>query len=232
MVTFGGESRRLRSLLLILVTPLIIGIAGLGYELIWQPAAALGSSARTLSLQVDKSGSDFRVRWPRDAVTMASAEAGVLRILDGDRQQEFHLDGDELRTGSVLYVPASNHVQFRLEISGAGKRWVSESILALSAPVPEEPFPSATVQQAVYAVQVGAFQHRANADNLLRDIEAGYGNAHLELRRTDPFPWRVLVGRETTPEAAGVLAERIRADRRLAPRQAFVIAQRLHTPRL
>src|SRR5256885_1665144 len=102
MLTFVGENRRRRSLILTLVTPLIVGLAGLGYQVIWQPAAALGSSANTLSLLVDKSGSDFRVRWNRDAVIKAGAEAGVLRILDGDHQQEFHLDVDELRTGSVL----------------------------------------------------------------------------------------------------------------------------------
>jgi hypothetical protein len=232
MLTFIRENGRLRSLLLTLVTPLIVGLASLGYQLIWQPAAALGSSARALSLQVEKSGSDFRVRWNRDPVTMDHAEAGLLRIRDGDHQQEFHLDVDELRTGSVLYVPASNQVQFRLEISGAGQRRVSESILALSAPVPEEPMTSVTIQQAVYAVQVGAFQHRDNADHLLRDMEARYGTSHLEVRRTDHFPWRVLVGRETTAEAAGVLAVRIRSDFGLAQSQAFVIAERVNIPRL
>jgi hypothetical protein len=240
MLTLVGENRRLRSVLLALVTPLILGLAGLGYQLIWQPMAALGSSARTLSLLVDKSGSDFRVRWNRDSVTMAGAEAGVLRIRDGDYQQEFHLDVDELRTGSVLYIPASNHVQFRLEISAAGQRRVSESILPFSAPVPLEPTAAAeniarypaTIQQTLYAVQIGAFQHRANADKLLQDIEARYGNSHLVARRGDPFPWRVLVGRETTADAAGALAKRIRSDLGLAQRQAFVIAERVHTPRL
>ena len=162
---------------------------------------------------------------------MARAEGGVLRIRDGDRQQQFYLDADELRTGRVLYVPASNHVQFRLEVSAAGQRRVSESILAVSALPEEEPMASTRTQQSVYSVQVGAFQNRANADHMLRDMEARYGASYLEARRSDPLLWRVLVGRETTAKAAGRLARRIQSGSWLARRQAFVTAERSNIPR-
>src|SRR5712664_2770796 len=125
MLKFIGENPRLRSLFLALVTPLIIGLGGLGYQVLWQPAEALGSSGPALSLNVARSGSDFRLKWNRDPVMMAHVETGVLRIRDGDHQQEFHLDADELRTGSVLYTPASNRVQFHLVISGAGQKRAS-----------------------------------------------------------------------------------------------------------
>ena len=74
-----------------------------------------------------------------------------------------------------------------------------------------------------FAVQVGAFQNRANADRLRAEMEARYGAAHLVLRPGDPQLWRVLVGRATTVDDAGALAGRIRAEHEGKLGQAFVI---------
>ena len=64
----------------------------------------------------------------------------------------------------------------------------------------------------LYAVQVGAFQYRANAEKVRIEMEARYGAARLVLRPGDPALWRVLVGRAATLDDAGALAVRIRAD--------------------
>ncbi|MGE5487012.1 MAG: septal ring lytic transglycosylase RlpA family protein [bacterium] len=71
----------------------------------------------------------------------------------------------------------------------------------------------------VFAVQVGAFAQRANAERKAREIERGYGPVSIVRRDGDPPLWRVLVGRESSLEAANKLAARIAA--RSGP--AFVV---------
>jgi rare lipoprotein A len=75
----------------------------------------------------------------------------------------------------------------------------------------------------LYAVQVGAFQYRANAEKVRIEMEARYGAARLVLRPGDPALWRVLVGRAATLDDAGALAVRIRADIDNKLGQPFVV---------
>jgi rare lipoprotein A len=63
-----------------------------------------------------------------------------------------------------------------------------------------------------YAVQAGAFRDKDRAEHLRVTMEREYGYAHLVMRPGSPSLWRVLVGRESTEEAAGVLAQRLRAE--------------------
>ncbi len=71
----------------------------------------------------------------------------------------------------------------------------------------------------VFAVQVGAFADRDNAERKRREMEKGYGAAEIERRDGKPALWRVMVGRESTLEAAQALAARIAA----AGGPAFVV---------
>jgi len=64
---------------------------------------------------------------------------------------------------------------------------------------------------ATYAVQVGAFQDRANADRVLAEMSR-FGTARLVPRPGDPPVWRVLVGAESTEENADALAAKIRQE--------------------
>jgi rare lipoprotein A len=68
--------------------------------------------------------------------------------------------------------------------------------------VPETP-------EGFFAVQVGAYRDRENAERHRREMTERYGAARIERRDGDPAVWRVLVGREPTVEAAGALASRI-----------------------
>lgn len=62
-----------------------------------------------------------------------------------------------------------------------------------------------------YAVQVGAFRDRRNAERIRQELETAYNTtARLALRDGTPPLWRVLVGAEPTEQAAGDLAARIR----------------------
>jgi len=82
---------------------------------------------------------------------------------------------------------------------------------------------AAATAPGYYAVQVGAFQYRANADRLRAEMEASYGSARLVLRPGDPPLWRVLVGRAASEEDAGTLASRIRAEQDGKLAQSFVV---------
>jgi rare lipoprotein A len=68
------------------------------------------------------------------------------------------------------------------------------------------------VPPAVFAVQVGAFRDRANAEHLRAEMQSRHGSARLVQRPEDPGLWRVLVGSEATESGANGLAERIRKE--------------------
>ena len=72
--------------------------------------------------------------------------------------------------------------------------------------------PRITPSDSSYAVQAGAFRDRDRAERLRAAMEREYGYARLVLRPGSPSLWRVLVGREPTEDAAGVLALRVRAE--------------------
>ena len=83
--------------------------------------------------------------------------------------------------------------------------------------------PVAATVPGYYAVQVGAFQYRANAERLRAEMAAHYGAARLVLRPGDPPLWRVLVGRAASENDAGTLAGRIRAEQDGKLAQSFVV---------
>jgi len=68
------------------------------------------------------------------------------------------------------------------------------------------------ITPGLFAVQVGAFRDRGNAERLRAQMESQYGSARLLQRAENPAIWRVLVGAEPSEEDALRLAERIRQD--------------------
>ena len=75
-------------------------------------------------------------------------------------------------------------------------------------------------QPGSFAVQVGAFREKSNAERARVQMASRYNSARLVLRPGNPDVWRVLVGAEDTEESAGTLAERIRTE--IGERNAFV----------
>jgi len=67
-------------------------------------------------------------------------------------------------------------------------------------------------EKEVYAVQVGAYRDRGNAERVLAEMSAKYGSAKLVPRQGTGTIWRVLVGAETSPQAAEELARKIRQE--------------------
>lgn len=213
-------------LLLALAALLLVGLFGIGYQVLRRPAPGLGvtgnSGETSLSLHVERRGADFLITWNRNTAAVLQATKGILSIRDGNvGQQELRLDAEQLRNYGVLYTPVSNNVQFQMEVSSTSRQAVKESVLALKAT------PRGTVlasQQPVllaryalshnpvsYAVQVGTFRDHANAERLRNEMETRYGSTHLVFQEGNPALWRVVVGRETTIEGAGRLAQRIRS---------------------
>ena len=74
---------------------------------------------------------------------------------------------------------------------------------------------------ALFAVQVGAFRERANAERIRARMAERYGSARLVLRQGNPNVWRVLVGSETTEDGANGLSGRIRTE--FGEKNAFVV---------
>lgn len=99
------------------------------------------------------------------------------------------------------------------EIDLIGPGFAQVEITIIGTPAVPEP--------ALFAVQIGAFREKANADRAEQNMIAAYGAAKAVLRVGDPPVWRILAGRENSQDAAEALAKRIRAEQREP--QAFVV---------
>jgi rare lipoprotein A len=75
------------------------------------------------------------------------------------------------------------------------------------------------VAAGTFAVQIGAYKDRANAEQRRKEMEERFGSARIVLRDGNPEVWRVLVGNEPTAEAAAALAERVKSE----VHEAFVV---------
>lgn len=98
-----------------------------------------------------------------------------------------------------------------IDLIGPGVGQVELTLL--SAPANPEP--------ALFAVQVGAFREKMNADRMQQSMTTAYGSARQVLRSGDPAMWRVLAGREISQDAAETLARRIRQEQKVP--EAFVV---------
>jgi hypothetical protein len=105
------------------------------------PAAPAVSAPATLGLVAQRQTSDVQLTWNRESAPIAAATSGVLSIEDGAVRREIPLAASQLRSGSVLYSPASGEVTMQLTVSTpAGP--VSESVMVvLSSAGPPKTYP-------------------------------------------------------------------------------------------
>jgi hypothetical protein len=107
---------------------ILLLVAGLGYRKVSARFAAKSEPARaTLSLNVARDGQALRLRWDRNTPVIRKADRALLSIADGGQHKVLDLDARQLRTGSIAYWPASEDVDFNLEVFSASQR-ASESI--------------------------------------------------------------------------------------------------------
>jgi rare lipoprotein A len=72
--------------------------------------------------------------------------------------------------------------------------------------------PARPASEGLYAVQIGAYLNRANAERMQRSLGDRYGKCRLVRRDGPTVLWRVVIGRETSREAAEELAVRLREE--------------------
>lgn len=126
-----------------------------------------------------------------------------VRVFDLDTNKSVDLriiDRGPFVDGRVIDL--SHAAALALDMVGPGTARVRVDVLRW----PEIP------EAAVFAVQVGLFRNRRNAERLRREMESRYGAARLILRMGDPDEWCVLVGSQTTENQAQTLAARIRQE--------------------
>ena len=81
------------------------------------PAAAVAVSELGLKAYVE--ANHFRITWNPDAPRVASAAAGKLIVKDGQFNTDIPLNSIELRGGSVVYGPITDHATFELRVGSA-----------------------------------------------------------------------------------------------------------------
>jgi hypothetical protein len=72
--------------------------------------------ARGLKLQVENMNGQLRIEWDRNSDLIRTAAGATLEIHDGAKQLSLWFRADDLRVGSVTYVPQSPEVRLRLRV--------------------------------------------------------------------------------------------------------------------
>lgn len=108
-------------------------------------------------------------------------------------------------------IDLSHAAAKQIELIGPGVTQVELTVIA-APPAPEA---------ALFAVQVGVFREKGNADRMERRMMDAYGAARAVERRESPGSWRILAGQESTEEEAEALARRIREEQKVP--EAFVV---------
>ena len=97
-----------------------------------------------LGLKLARSGTDWELSWDQAAPILLGAANGHLRITDGVIEKTLDLAPSELRTGRIMYTPATNDVVMQLEIESARlEKPVSESVRIVAGLSPVVPGPQA-----------------------------------------------------------------------------------------
>ena len=90
-----------------------------------------GSSGPSLALHLDRRGNNLRLTWDHNAPMLIKAKLGTLTIKERSGQaREVSLDGDLLRTGSIVYGPVDHEVSFRLAVFDESRTKIGESVTA------------------------------------------------------------------------------------------------------
>jgi rare lipoprotein A len=112
----------------------------------------------------------------------------------------------------VIHLDIDGIARVRLDVLGYGEVEEPPPTSSTSTP-PATPPLTSTPPPGIFAVQVGAFRDRGNAERLKAKIEARYHPVVIQsFDRGDGMFHRVRVGQESTEEGAEDLARRLRAD--------------------
>jgi TonB family protein len=119
----ADEPAKRNKLLLPLVgaVVLLLALAGVYFSGILQrrPAPVAAPVASNLDLRVERTGGELLLTWNSESPAIKAATGAVLFIADGDQQANMPLDLGLLRSGRIVYSPASGDVNFRLDVANA-----------------------------------------------------------------------------------------------------------------
>jgi hypothetical protein len=142
--------RYVRSVILPAVAVLIATV-GLSWRIIaLKHSAPVQSGSLPLSLTVKWQDTSLVVSWNQNAQLVIDADKGQLTIHDRTVRQ-FNLDKNFLRSGSIVYVPTSDEVRIKLELTEPNQKVISESIV-FQLPTPLSPVQSRPAVNSLPAV--------------------------------------------------------------------------------
>ncbi|MGO9229947.1 MAG: energy transducer TonB [Bryobacteraceae bacterium] len=143
-LVIGGIAVLLAALVVLFVYP--------GYLTHTQNATTVGSAAAELTLRVEPSGTDLLLTWNKNSAAIVNASHGVLSINDGERHENYDMDSNQLKTGSIVYTPVTGDVSFNMEVTGTDQRkTTTESVRSLRtrpSPMPDGKVPATSPTQA------------------------------------------------------------------------------------
>ena len=124
-----------------------------------RPTAPVSSTGPELKLLVEPSGTDLLLTWNKNSPAVINATHGVLSINDGDRHENYDMDGKQLQTGSIVYTPVTGDVSFNMEVTGPNQsKTVTESVRSLRtrpSPMPEGGKPGTATPATAKPAQPG-----------------------------------------------------------------------------
>jgi rare lipoprotein A len=114
----------------------------------------------------------------------------------------------------------------RLDVLRASAAAPSPPVPARPTPAPPTgapapPAPPPTTAPGAFAVQIGIYLSRPEAERIRAGMEARYGSARIIRREGVHEMWRVLVGSVATETAANTMSDRIRQES--GERNTFVV---------
>jgi len=104
---------------------------GVRWNVVW--ASPFFTGEHCAGTQAERSDGRLVLKWNREADVVRDAQQATLTIADGDHTEEVPVDLGQLRGGSVVYVPITSDVSFRLEVVSRQGESRSESVRAFLA---------------------------------------------------------------------------------------------------
>ncbi len=96
-------------------------------------AAAAGNHTG-LGLTATPHPHQLEIRWNRSSAAITASQKGEMKITEAGTTQEVPFDQSQLRGGYVTYMPSTDDVTIRLEVTGGDGGTTSESIRSAAIP--------------------------------------------------------------------------------------------------
>jgi hypothetical protein len=87
-----------------------------------------------LGLRVTAGKQQVDIRWNHDLITALNSSKGSMKITEGEMTKLIPLDSRDLQDGYVSYVPLTNDVRVRFEVTRGDGSLVTESTRVVAVP--------------------------------------------------------------------------------------------------